>query len=387
MKILITGGAGFIGQHLARFLLAQGCDVTVLDNFSRQIHGDQARLPSGLAGHVRLIQADVRDGEQLARALQGQRALVHLAAETGTGQSMYEVARYTEVNLNGTANLADCLANCRPASLERIVVASSRAIYGEGAYQCAEHGQTFPGLRNPAAIMAGLFDPQCRTCRRALEPVPTPEEAPLQPSSYYGLTKQVQEQMMLMFGAWAEIPAFALRYQNVFGPGQSLRNPYTGILAIFSNLARAGEPIQIFEDGAESRDFVYIEDVVRATAACLTIDSPGGMPLNVGSGARTTVLAVAESINEFFGRRSELRITGASRAGDVRHGCAEMTRARHELGFEPAWDFAAGLRRFLEWAAEQREVKNRYHASLDEMRKLGLFHEGRKDRHRYGHLQ
>ncbi len=311
MKILITGGAGFIGQHLTRHLLALHHEITILDNFLDQVHAGNRVLPGDLDKHVRLIVGDLADPASLRLALEGQDCIVHLAAETGTGQSMYEVSRYERTNIAGTALLYEFLSKEKRSQVGRIVIASSRAIYGEGAYRCERDGVVYPTSRSVEEKRAGRFDPLCPRCGGVCETVPTPETAPYQPSSFYGLTKQMQEQMALMFGHVLGIPTIALRYQNVYGPGQSLQNPYTGILAIFSNLARVGSPIHVFEDGLESRDFVYIDDVVRATASSMTEKNVGGVhAVNVGSGARTTVLEVAQRINAFYGGRSEVKITG-----------------------------------------------------------------------------
>ena len=233
MKILISGGAGFIGTHLARRLLADGADVTIFDSFSPQIHGGADVLPEEIAPHVRLIRGDVRDQSAFFAALDGQETVVHLAAETGTGQSMYEVSRYTDVNLGGTALLMDYLVNSPKSKITKLVTASSRAIYGEGKYECPAHGSVYPEARREADMKAGRFEPVCPVCAAPCVSVPTDENSRLSPSSFYGLTKQVQEQMTLLFGRTRGVSAFALRYQNVYGPGQSLRNPYTGILAIF----------------------------------------------------------------------------------------------------------------------------------------------------------
>jgi dTDP-L-rhamnose 4-epimerase len=243
MKILITGGAGFIGTHLSRHLLTFGHEITVLDNFLPQVHAENIRLASDISSHVRLVKGDVADADVFKDALGNAQCVVHLAAETGTGQSMYEVARYERTNLRGTAVLYDLLAKMSENQVERIVVASSRSIYGEGAYLCDKDGTVYPVSRSSEEKEAGHYDPICPKCGSVCVTVPTPESAPLQPSSFYGLTKQVQEQTVLLFGQMLRIPSFALRYQNVYGPGQSLRNPYTGILAIFSNLARTGRPI------------------------------------------------------------------------------------------------------------------------------------------------
>lgn len=372
MKVLITGGAGFIGQHLARYLLERDVSLTVLDNFLPQVHGDVAQLPADMAGHVRLVRGDVADPIAMQDALQDVERLVHLAAETGTGQSMYEVGRYARTNLEGTAQIFDVLAKTPNRKLDRIVVASSRAIYGEGAYQCEQDGVVYPQPRSSAEKQAGHFDPLCPVCKRACAAAATPESAPAQPSSFYGLTKLTQEQMVLLFGQVLGIPSVALRYQNVYGPGQSLQNPYTGILAIFSNLARVGQPIRVFEDGMESRDFVYIDDVVAATATALLAPMEGCHSINVGSGERTTVLEVAEQINAYFGSRATVQVTGAFREGDIRHNFSDLTRAQQLLEYHPAWSFHEGLKRFLAWAEQSSPSTEGYERSLGEMRDRGL---------------
>jgi len=374
MKTLITGGAGFIGVRVARELLGSGHDVTVIDNFSPQIHGNSSVLPEDIRDSVKLIRGDVRDYGVWERALPGHHAVINLAAETGTGQSMYEVSRYEQVNLAGTANLYQYLASNPKNGVEKIVVASSRAVYGEGAYRCRQDGLVYPVSRSTAEKLRGQFDPLCPVCDGFCDSTPTPEDAPFQPSSFYGLTKQVQEQMTLLFGEALGIPSFALRYQNVYGPGQSLRNPYTGILAIFSNLAREGKEIHVFEDGKESRDFVFIQDVVQATLTCVEASGTGTHVLNVGSNKRTTVLEVARAINEFFGANSQIRVTGTFRQGDIRHGMADLTRAKLLIGFEPQWTFAQGLKEFLEWAADSDLNTCGYERSLDEMRQRGMLH-------------
>jgi dTDP-L-rhamnose 4-epimerase len=308
----------------------------------------------------------------LKTALTDAQGIVHLAAETGTGQSMYEVARYERTNLTGTAMMFDLLVRGAGPKVERIVVASSRAIYGEGAYRCPDHGLVYPSSRPAKDKEMGLFDPVCPVCSGPCDSIATPETAPFQPSSFYGLTKQVQEQMVFMFGQVLGIPSIALRYQNVFGPGQSLQNPYTGILAIFSNLAREGRTIQVFEDGLESRDFVYIEDVVDATVRSVISDLNGCHSLNVGSGQRTTVLEAAKQINAFYGGRSEIRVTGAFRDGDIRHGLADSSKAWATLQYEAKWDFSKGLVAFLEWAMESAPGHSGYDQSLLEMKERGL---------------
>lgn len=372
--ILITGGAGFIGTHVARGLLQKGHSVTILDNFSPQIHGGNSELPPDLGSSVELVRGDVRDSELWATTLPEHRIVVHLAAETGTGQSMYEVAKYEQANLAGTALLYDFLAKNSGCGVERIVVASSRAIYGEGAYSCTDDGTVFPQPRSSADKKKGLFNPCCPVCGGECASIPTPETAPFQPSSFYGLTKQMQEQTALLFGQVLGIPTFALRYQNVYGPGQSLKNPYTGILAIFSNLARVGAEINVFEDGEESRDFVYIDDVVGATVSCVESAEAGCYAVNVGSNERTAVIQVAQAVNGYFGGKSRVAVSGAFREGDIRHGMADLERAQALLGYQPQVRFESGLRKFLTWAEESQPESGSYERSLTEMEERGLLH-------------
>ena len=373
-NVLISGGAGFIGTEVARSLLAKGHGVTVLDNFSPQVHGENTALPEDLAAHVRLMRADVRDSNAWAKALPGHDTVVNLAAETGTGQSMYEVSKYEQVNLAGTALLYDQLAKNATLQVRRIVVASSRAIYGEGAYHCDRDGLVYPHSRPTADKKLGLFDPLCPICGGKCIRIPTPENAPMQPSSFYGLSKQVQEQMTLLFARVLGIPSFALRYQNVYGPGQSLHNPYTGILAIFTNQTRLGADLSVFEDGLESRDFVFIEDVVRATVACVDRADEVSGAINVGSGESTSILEVARLVNEHFGERSQVKVTGAFRDGDIRHGVADLTQARALLGYEPQWSFRDGIAKFLAWADQGKINSGGYERSLAELRERGLLH-------------
>lgn len=377
MNVLITGGAGFIGSRLARKLQAGGASVTVLDNLSEQIHGADATFPTALSDIARCIRGDVRDKAVMRDAIAGQEVIVHLAAETGTGQSMYAVEHYADVNLQGTAVLLDVLVNDRPASLRKLVVASSRAVYGEGQYRCAAHGSVYPAARVAEAMDAGRFDPVCPVCAGEVTVEPTAEATPFGPSSFYGLTKQVQEQMVLMFATTLGIDGFAMRYQNVYGPGQSLNNPYTGILAVFSNLVRQGKGLNIFEDGEESRDFVFIDDVVDATAACIRPDVHGVMALNVGAGTRTTVLQVARAIIDHYRADVPVEVTGAYRIGDIRHNMADVSRLQTLTGVTPHWAFTDGLKAFLNWADTHELTESGFDKSLKELSDRQLLRSGR----------
>jgi dTDP-L-rhamnose 4-epimerase len=375
MNILITGGAGFIGTHLSRALLQRGHSVTVLDNFSPQIHGNNTELPFDLRDAVRLVRGDVRDASIWASSVPGHHAIVNLAAETGTGQSMYDITKYEQVNVAGTSLLYDLLAKSPRHGVERIVVASSRAIYGEGAYECQEHGLVYPGSRSSLDKANGFYDPVCPFCGGPCCSISTSESAPFQPSSFYGLTKQIQEQMTLLFARTMGIPSIALRFQNVYGPGQSLKNPYTGILAIFSNQARANEPIYIFEDGKESRDFVYITDAVEATCRSIEVSFQGAAAVNVGTGIPVSVSQVVEGVVSYFQSESVVSLPGSFREGDIRHACAHTSRLQKVLDFVPACEFSAGMEKFLGWVTTQDLYRRDYERSLAEMRERGLLHD------------
>lgn len=372
-RVLITGGAGFIGSHMTRRLLSAGHEVSVLDNFNPQIHGEVTELPPDLRQAVRLFRGDIRDESLMAKALQMQQVVIHLAAETGTGQSMYCVRHYTDVNIGATSTLMELLLSGK-YQVQTVITASSRAVYGEGAARCSKHGLVYPKPRSVERMREGDFEPKCPSCSQSVEMAPTSEEAPLRPNSLYGITKQVQEQLTLLYAAALGLNGFALRYQNVYGPGQSLKNPYTGILAIFSERARANDPIYIFEDGKESRDFVYIDDVVEATARCVEAGAQAPVALNVGSGLPIAVAAVVKKIVEYFGSSSKVSVNGAFRVGDIRHNCADVARLGRILNFVPAWRFEDGLLEFLRWTESQEIQQISYEQSLAEMRLRGLLH-------------
>ena len=269
-NILISGGAGFIGSNLTKKLVSKGYNITILDNLSKQIHGkdQKSELYNSIKEISTFILGDVCNEEDWKKSLKGQDAVIHLAAETGTGQSMYEISRYNDVNILGTSHLLDFLANNKN-SVKKLIIASSRSIYGEGKYKCENHGVVYPNDRIASNMMKGKFDLFCDVCGGELDLMPTDENSMIHPSSIYGITKHQQEQMTLLMGKSLGIPAVSLRYQNVYGPGQSLSNPYTGILSIFSTRMLNGNDIDIYEDGEESRDFVFIDDVVEATILAL----------------------------------------------------------------------------------------------------------------------
>ena len=378
MNILITGGAGFIGANLSLRLVEEGHNVTVLDNLSPQIHGSDPNLSSPLYGQiknkVRFLQASVSDANIWARCIPGQDVIVHLAAETGTGQSMYEIERYVDVNIMGTAGMLGWLSR-NDHGIKRIVVASSRAIYGEGKYT-DEHGNIiYPCARLDGDMQNGIFDVLCAHTRKPLKPLPTDEGSKIHPSSVYGITKQNQEQLVMTVSPTIGIEGVALRYQNVYGPGQSLKNPYTGILSIFSTRALNGNEIQIFEDGLESRDFVYIDDVVEATYLALTKSEAANQVFGVGSGVATNVLDVAKSLIKAYASEVPITITGAFRMGDIRHNFADLSKAQKILGFKPRVCFQAGIKLFSSWVLKQQIEEDNYQRSIDEMKRRGLYRE------------
>lgn len=375
-RILITGGAGFIGSHIALKLIEKGYTVTVLDNLSEQIHGTDPDKTSPLYCSIkektRFIKGDICDRAALEMALDGVDKIIHLAAETGTGQSMYEIKRYIDANIGGTALLLDILTNTKH-QVKRVVVAESRAIYGEGKYHCDKCGDVYPTERKDEDMSKGDFECHCPKCGGKLQLIATTEDSFIHPSSVYGIGKQVQGQLVHLICKNIGVESVSFRYQNVYGPGQSLTNPYTGILSIFSNRIKNRKGINIFEDGKETRDFVYIDDVVDATIAGMEVPEANGHVFNIGTGIATDVLTVAQTLCKHYGIDVPLTISGNYRLGDIRHNYADITLAKQILGFNPKWSFDAGIKLFAEWVNLQELQSDNYEASLEEMKQKGLF--------------
>lgn len=374
-KIIITGGAGFIGSNLALYLLENGYEVTVLDNLSEQIHGaDPATtspLYSSIKEKVHFIKGTVTSVEDWKLAIADNETIVHLAAETGTGQSMYQISKYTDVNIGGTAIMLDILAN-QKTSVKKVVIASSRAIYGEGKYFSKELGVVYPEHRTSALMDAGNFEVTWPGATEPLQLLATDEESKIHPSSVYGITKYNQEQMVMTVCPSIGIAPVAFRYQNVYGPGQSLSNPYTGILSIFSTLIKNGKGINIFEDGKETRDFVFIDDVVKATFLGIENKEANGQVFNVGTGAATTVSEVAALLVNYYNGDVPVQITGNYRLGDIRHNFADISKIKKLLSFEPQVDFKTGLKKFTDWVNTQQVQRSKYDDSIAEMKSKGL---------------
>jgi dTDP-L-rhamnose 4-epimerase len=356
-RVLLTGGAGFLGAHLADQLLRGGDTVRVLDNLEPQVHGDDARLKGGrpayLPADVELVRGDIRDPAAVRSALQGCDAVMHLAARVGVGQSMYEIADYTGVNTLGTAVLLEAVLEHR---VGRLVVASSMSVYGEGLYTDAA-GRPVPGAaRGREQLRRGEWEP-IGPDGAPLTPVPTPESKPPALSSVYALNKYDQERLCLMVGEAYGIPTTALRFFNIYGPFQALSNPYTGVLAIFASRLLNGRPPLIFEDGEQRRDFASVHDVARACRLALADDASAGLVLNVGSGTGVTVNEIARALAKVVNRADlEPEVTGRYRVGDIRHCFADGSLAEQVLGFRAQVRLDDGLAELAAWLEGQVAV-------------------------------
>ena len=363
-RILITGGGGFIGSHLANSLVESGHRVRVLDLLHEQVHGDGASFPDYLHAEVERYEGDVRDPAAVDKALTGVTHVYHFAAAVGVGQSMYEIVRYTAVNNLGTAVLLEALAK-KP--VHRLVVASSMSVYGEGLYRSG-NVLCEPQPRSHEQLSRGGWDVE--RDGEVLQPVATPETKHPVPTSVYALSKYDQEQLCLLFGRAYRIPTVALRFFNVYGPHQALSNPYTGVLAIFASRCLNGNPPLIFEDGEQRRDFISVHDVAAACRLALTTEATDAV-FNIGSGQSRSIREVADSMIETLGAQVRPVITGKYRVGDIRHCFADISKAREQLGFEPRVDFEGGLTELAEWLATTKAVDN-YTQATAELAARGL---------------
>jgi dTDP-L-rhamnose 4-epimerase len=355
-KILVTGGAGFIGSFLVDALLERGNTVRVYDALVPQVHGPEQAVPAYLNPAAELVRGDMRDRAALAEAIEGMDVIYHLAAAVGVGQSMYQIQYYTEANTLGGAVLLDLLANTKHGA-RKVIVASSMSIYGEGKYECADCGAVYPRLRTEAQLKAREWEMKCPHCGRDVQPVPTDEEKPLYPTSIYAVTKRDHEEMFLCTGLAYGIPAVALRFFNTYGPRQALSNPYTGVMAIFSGRLLNHQPPVIYEDGRQSRDFIHVRDIVQGLLLAMDRPEADNQVFNLGTGRQTSVGQVAEMLSQ--------RLTGGEvrpdlrqqyRAGDIRHCYADLAKARRLLGFEPRISLEDGLEDLLTWVQGQTAV-------------------------------
>jgi len=370
-SVLITGGCGFIGSFVTDSMIEKGWRVIVLDNLDPQVH------PMGLPGYfnpkAELIEADIRDSEAVRHAVSEVDAVIHCAGAVGVGQSMYQVEKYIDVNVTGTAVLLQALID-RKEKIGKMVVYTSMTGYGEGLYRRTSDGILIrPGIRSPESVKKHGWEPICPETGHTLESVPIPEDAALEARNVYALSKRYQEQLSLELGAAYDFPVTCLRLFNVYGPRQSLNNPYTGVLSIFLGVLLAGKAPHVYEDGLQSRDFVSVHDVVRATLLALEKSESNGRIINIGTGTARKIGEIADTMARLTGN-TELRpeITGQFRLGDIRHCTADGTRARRFLGFEPIVDWEESLAEIIEWSRSEKLVEQDREKAHEELRRRGL---------------
>jgi dTDP-L-rhamnose 4-epimerase len=367
MNILVTGGAGFIGSHLVDALVQRGHAVRVLDTFDPQVHG-RAR-PNYLNPAAEYLDGDVRDRAMLRRALGGVDVVFHEAAAVGVGQSMYEIERYVSANALGTATLLGVLVNDR-VPLKKLIVASSMSLYGEGQYRCARCGPVAPPLRSPQQLAAREWEMRCPTCARPAMPTPTLESKPPLPTSVYAVTKRDQEELCLAVGRSYRLPTVALRYFNVYGSRQALSNPYTGVCAIFSARIKHRRPPIVFEDGAQTRDFIHVRDIVQANLLVMEESRADYRVFNVGTGRAVSIGQIGRLLAELYEEPVTPQVTGKFRAGDIRHCYADISAIR-TLGFAPSVTLEDGLRELVEWG-RAAAAEDRVEAAAKELEIRGL---------------
>lgn len=369
-KILVTGGAGFIGSFIVDELVKMGHEVSAFDNLSEQVHRN--KKPAHLNSSARFIKASVTDYEELKKAVLDSDMVFHEAAKVGVGQSMYQITDYTSDNITGTANLLNILAN-ENHNVKKIIVAASMSSYGEGTYNCKNCGDVAPPLRSEEQLRQKKWELICDICGSQLKHMPTPESKLLQPTSIYAITKATQEEMVLCVGETYGIPAVSLRYFNAYGPRQSLSNPYTGVAAIFMSRVKNNKPPLIFEDGLQTRDFVSVHDIASANILAMKSKAADYEIFNVGSGKPVTIMAVAETITKIYGKDEKIKpdITNKYRKGDVRHCFSDISKIRSKLGFEPKVSFKEGMTELVKWA-EGAEAIDMVDKAANELKAKGL---------------
>lgn len=367
MKILITGGAGFIGSHLVDRLIERGDEVVVIDNLEPQVH--QNKRPDYLNPGAKYIFKDIGDKKTLLSVLRDAEVIFHQASAVGIGQSMYEIEKYVNANVMGTAKLLDLLVNSEN-SVKKLVIASSMSIYGEGAYECEKCGAVCPELRPEEQLKRREWEIKCPNCGKQAKPIPTKEDKPLRPTSVYAVSKRDQEELCLSVGRAYGIPAIALRYFNVYGPRQSLSNPYTGVCAIFSSRIKNNNPPTIYEDGLQTRDFIYVDDVINANMLAMERSQADYKTLNVGTGKSISILEVARVLSKLYGKGIEPKVVNKYRSGDIRHCFADVSEI-HKIGFEPKTSFEEGMKKLVEWG-ERTEAIDRVEEATKELVERGL---------------
>lgn len=367
-NILVTGGAGFIGSHLVDKLISSGYKVRIFDNLTPQVH--QGKIPTYLNKKAEFIKGDVTKKEDLEKVLKDIDAIFHEAAVVGVGQSMYEIEHYTYNNTIGTAKLLDFLANNKH-NVKRILVASSMSAYGEGLYKCKKCGFVRPPLRDDRQMSKKEWELKCPNCKNILIPVLTPESEPFRCNSIYAITKQSQEDMVMIFGKAYGIPATALRCFNVYGPRQSLSNPYTGVAAIFLSRLKNDKPPVIYEDGLQTRDFISVYDIADANVICLENEKSFGKIFNLGTGNPIAIKQIAEILAKLLGKNIAPEITEKFRSGDVRHCSADISLIKKTLGWSPKWSFEEGMNDLIKWG-QKEEAKDLFDKASKELQEKGL---------------
>ena len=365
---LVTGGAGFIGSYIVDELIERGYRVKIFDNLEPQVHPG-GKMPEYLNKKAEFITGDVRDYDALKKALKGVDVVFHKAAMVGVGQSQYQIKRYVDVNIGGTSNLLDILAN-EKNQVSKLIVASSMSSYGEGQYECRDCGIVRPELRSEEQMEAEDWELYCPICYEEVEPMVTSEEKRLECNSIYAISKKNQEEMVLNFGETYGVPSVALRYFNVYGPRQSLSNPYTGVAAIFISRIKHDHPPVVFEDGLQTRDFVSVHDIARANIMAMENESLSGN-YNIGTGQARTIKSIAETLIALYGKKIEPEITGKFRKGDIRHCVADISKSRETFGYSPKTKFEEGMKELMKWSATA-ESADKFDEAREELKKRGL---------------
>jgi len=367
-RALVTGGAGLIGSHLVDLLLSEGYSVRIFDNLEPNTH--RKGRPAWINSEAEFVESDIRDRTAVAAALAGVDVVFHQAAYGGY---MPEISKYVGVNSFGTAQLLEVIRD-ENLPVKKVIVASSQAVYSEGAGRCEEHGLVFPAVRPIAQLKAGDFSVHCPHCDRPTLPAPTPECAPIGGETVYAITKVDQERLVLTWGQQTGVPTVALRYSCTYGPRQSIFNPYTGVIAIFCTRLLNGQPPVLYEDGAQTRDFSYVEDIARANLLAATTDKLDGLPVNVGSGEATTIREIARLISDALNVNIEARAQGEFRPGEMRHLISDTTLIR-AAGYAPQVSLADGIRRYIEWIGQQMDVRDYFASAEKLLRAKGIVHQ------------
>jgi dTDP-L-rhamnose 4-epimerase len=367
-KILVTGGAGFIGSHLVDELVKRNYEVIVIDSIDKQVHTDG--IPEYINLKARYIFEDIRKKKTLEEIVKEVDYIFHFAAKVGVGQSQYQIREYVDVNITGTANLLDILVN-KKNNVKKLIVASSMSIYGEGLYRCEKCGNVKPELRNFKEEKIDDWEPKCPFCNGNIIPVPTPETLQIKPNSIYAITKKEQEEMSLLIGKTYNIPVVSLRFFNVYGPRQSLSNPYTGVCAIFLSRIKNDKPPVIFEDGLQTRDFIWVGDIVKACILSMEKESANYEIFNVGSGKPISIFEIANLLIKLLAKDLKPEITYKFRKGDVRHCYADISKIKEKIGFEPETTLEEGLKKLIEWAKETKAV-DKFEKAHQELKRKGL---------------